>query len=281
LKYCKSILNSALFFLYPKMDSLKNSEINTFGLRVWDGVVDSSYPPHRHNEIELNIIQQGFLTYTLAGRVSTVNEGELALFWGAIPHQVIDYQPATHVHWGTVPLDYVLRWELPRPFLLALLSGRMFQTTQSLYHLQFFSQWQADLLEGQETVVLLEIKALFFRFAQSGQTRVEMVNDRANQMARYMSENFQESLSVAQIAGEIGVHPNYAMTLFKEAFGLSLIDYLTQQRIAHAQQQLILTNESITQIALDSGFQTLSHFYSAFQRLCGMSPGKYRASLRS
>jgi AraC-like DNA-binding protein len=59
-----------------------------------------------------------------------------------------------------------------------------------------------------------------------------------------------------------------------------VIDYLTQQRVAHAQQMLITSDANVADIALESGFQTLSHFYSAFARLCGTSPGKYRAMLR-
>ena len=262
---------------------LKNSELNTFGLRVWDGHINTSYPPHRHNEIELNAIEHGYMTYNIAGKLFTVRQGEVALFWGAVPHQVIDFEPMSHVHWGTIPLEHVLRWELPRPFLLSLLSGRLFQDAQPLYDLRFFYRWQADLGSARQALALMEIKALCFRFAQSDQanpTPANAVSDRVNQMALFMSRHFHEPLSVAQIANEIGLHANYAMTLFKEAFGLSLIEYLTQQRIAYAQQLLITTDISVTDIALASGFQTLSHFYTAFHRLCGLSPGKYRASLR-
>jgi AraC-like DNA-binding protein len=87
-------------------------------------------------------------------------------------------------------------------------------------------------------------------------------------------------LTVSEIAAVVSLQPNYAMSVFKAAFGLSLIEYLLQQRVAHAQQLLIMTDDSIAEIALDSGFQTLSHFYSTFTRLCGIAPGRYRATLR-
>jgi AraC-like DNA-binding protein len=265
------------------MISFKNAEINQFGLRVWSGIVNTPHSPHRHNEIELNVIENGSLTYLLAGQQTQVIQGELALFWGAIPHQVIHYMPDTRVHLATIPLDHVLRWELPRPFLLALLAGTLFLEHKPLHDVRFFRQWQLDLAAGLPAQALLEIKALFFRLTRSVQDpdrAVSIVGDRVNEMARYINQHFQDTITVADIAAYIGLHPTYAMQLFKATFGVSLITYLTQQRIAHAQQLLIMTDAAISDVALESGFLTLSHFYTAFNRLCGMSPGKYRAALR-
>jgi AraC family transcriptional regulator, melibiose operon regulatory protein len=277
----------AILVLYP-MTPFEHTEVNTFGLRVWKGTVDVMYPPHRHNEIELNAIEAGYFTYSLAGQQTTITRGEVALFWGAIPHQVIDFAPATQLHWGTVPLDYVLRWELPRPFMDHLLVGMMFRDAHPLYDQRFFARWQEDIQAQQTTVSLMEIKAMFFRFAKlpnatasiRDETHEERGHRRATMMASYMSSHFREPLTAAEITRIVNVQPNYGMRIFKRSFGMSLIEYLTQQRIAHAQQLLIITDANVTHIAYDSGFQTLSHFYTAFTRLVGMSPGKYRASLR-
>lgn len=270
------------------MTPFKNPELNTFGLRVWSGHVNQSYPPHRHNEIELNAIEQGYFTYMLAGRETTVAEGQVALFWGAIPHQVIRFAPDTQVSWGTIPLDHLLRWDLPRSFVVSLLSGAFFCDPQPLYDLRFFHRWEEDMAAGRQSLALMELKALCFRFAAlhpeahiqalaTGGT--DSFNTRASRMALFMSRHFQDPLTVRDIAAVVNLHPNYAMSIFKEAFGVSLIEYLTQQRIAHAQQLLIMTDANISDVALDSGFQTLSHFYTAFQRLCRMPPGQYRASV--
>lgn len=276
------------FFLYP-MKLIRQSELSSFGLRVWSGSVKTPYPPHRHNEIELNAIEQGYFTYLLAGRDITISAGEVGLFWGAIPHQVIDSATETRLYWGTIPLNHVLRWELSPPFLQAMLSGSLFLDSQPLYDLRFFARWEDDFVAGQQVLALMEIRALFFRFAQmsaaapSSQTQLPPAaigDNRANQMALFMSQHFDEAITVTDIAGQVGLHPNYAMTVFKATFGLSMIEYLTQQRIAHAQQRLIISDAPITAIALEAGFRTLSHFYMAFKRLCRMSPGKYRASLR-
>jgi AraC-like DNA-binding protein len=243
------------------MKSLARSEINTFGLRVWGDSVETLYPPHRHNEIEINALETGFFTYLLAGQEVTVAAGEVALFWAAIPHQVIVSAAQTRLHWATVPLSHVLRWE-------------------PLHDRRFFEQWSHDLAAGRERLALLEIQALCLRLAQTQPAPAVSGGGPASRMAHYMSARFQESLTVDEIAGQVGLQANYAMTVFKRAFGLSLIEYLTQQRIAHAQQLLITTDLPITDIAMESGFPSLSHFYTAFGRLCGVAPGRYRAAMR-
>jgi AraC-like DNA-binding protein len=262
------------------MKSLARSELNTFGLQVWGGSVETTYPPHRHNEIEFNALETGFLTYLLAGQEVTVAAGEVALFWAAIPHQVIDSAPQTRLYWATVPLSDVLRWDLPGPFVRAMLAGTFFREAAPLHDRRFFAQWSCDLAAGRERLALLEIQALCLRLAQTHPAPVVSGGGPASRMAHYMSARFQESLTVDEIAGQVGLQANYAMTIFKRAFGLSLIEYLTQQRIAHAQQLLITTDLPIADIALESGFPSLSHFYTAFGRLCGVAPGRYRAAMR-
>lgn len=265
------------------MKSATQSALTNFGLRVWGGSVEALFPPHRHNEIELNAFETGYFTYVIAGHEVTLSTGELGLFWGAIPHQVIRFAPMTRLYWATIPLDQVLRWELPATFVQSMLTGRLFRDQTPLYNLQFFSHWERDLTAGRQALVLTEIRALFFRFAQTQQPDPisnEISDKRTSQMAGYMSRHFHEPLSVADIAHQVGLHPSYAMTIFRKSFGLSLMEYVTQQRIAYAQQLLITSDAPILDVALESGFSTLSHFYTSFNRLCGEPPGKYRASLR-
>ncbi|MEQ8675478.1 MAG: AraC family transcriptional regulator [Aggregatilineales bacterium] len=264
--------------------------ISTFGFAVWNGVIDEiNHTRHRHNEIELNFLKKGYLTYLIGGYQITVQEGEIAAFWAAIPHQAIYCPPDTHIYWGTLPLEYVLQWELPQTFLKGLLSGTLFKS-RSMYTDQFFQQWAKDIVFKRRTIALMEIQALLHRIALDiGQhadvaeesLRFERsIDHRVNVMARYIIENFQEQLTVNDIARQVGLHPNYVMTIFKELFGTTLIDYLTQQRIAYAQQLLITTDFLVSRVAEESGFLTLSHFFGSFKRLCGMTPRQYRAKLR-
>ena len=77
----------------------------------------------------------------------------------------------------------------------------------------------------------------------------------------------------------VHLHPNYAMQLFRKCTGRTIVAYLTQYRVAHAQQLLLTTDQSISDVALASGFSSLSRFYAAFREICNDSPKHYRQSL--
>ena len=95
-------------------------------------------------------------------------------------------------------------------------------------------------------------------------------------MAAFIAENYTRKLTTDEIGRAVKLHPNYAMGLFKKTFGLSLIDYVTQHRISHVQRLLATTDVKIVEVALDSGFNSISRFNEAFKRACNCSPREYR-----
>jgi AraC-like DNA-binding protein len=100
--------------------------------------------------------------------------------------------------------------------------------------------------------------------------------NKVEQMACLVAQRYTEPLTVDQIGKEVGLHPNYAMSLFKKTFGTTLIDYLTHHRISHAQRLLATTDRKIVDVAFNAGFNSISRFNEAFRRACGCSPREYR-----
>lgn len=47
--------------------------------------------PDRHNEVEMNFLTSRSLSYLLGGRRTTVESDRLAVFWAAIPHQIVEF----------------------------------------------------------------------------------------------------------------------------------------------------------------------------------------------
>ncbi len=250
---------------------------------------------HRHNEIELNFVEEGVMTYLFGGTQLMVVAGRLVLFWAAIPHQVVHIEQPVSLHWLTVPLAWFLQWGLPDVLTRQVLYGRPMvdqgHPDQQLDKM-LFRQWYNDLRQDsyeRRRVVLLEIEARLRRLAFSLQTPAELeivplifnrgALKKAEQMARFIAERFAEPLDIQTIAQVVNLHPNYAMSLFRKTFHMSLLDYLTQHRVACAQRLLVTTDAKVLDIALGSGFGSASRFYEAFNRICGQSPGEYRASL--
>jgi transcriptional regulator GlxA family with amidase domain len=95
-------------------------------------------------------------------------------------------------------------------------------------------------------------------------------------VVQYVAEHYRESIGAHDIARAVGRHPNDVSTLFRQKGGYRLMDYVNRLRVCHAQQLLMTTEMTILDIALDSGFGSLSRFYSVFKEACGATPRLYR-----
>ena len=100
-------------------------------------------------------------------------------------------------------------------------------------------------------------------------------------MAAYVSEHSAADIAVADVARHVHLNPQYAMSVFRSALGVTIGDYLAQCRVASAQQLLLTTDLAIPDIGFAAGFRSQSQFYDRFARWCGQSPGAYRRRLRT
>ncbi len=87
--------------------------------------------PDRHNEIEMNLLASGSLTYLLGGHRTTLEPGKLAIFWAAIPHQIVEIEGETPYFVTTVPLSEFLRAGFDLSFVNRVLQGELI-TSQSI-----------------------------------------------------------------------------------------------------------------------------------------------------
>ncbi|MBI5768815.1 MAG: helix-turn-helix domain-containing protein [Verrucomicrobia bacterium] len=254
--------------------------------------------PDRHNEVELNFLERGWVTYLLGGRKVRLEAGMLSGFWAAIPHQIIDYGDEPDYFVATIPLPWFLQCRLPDHLVQPLLRGQVIRdptTERAAADSALFAHWVRDLKAPRAEItraVLLEMEARLLRLAvvvppepagpkrsrQTGLDGGELT--KVEQIACLIAQRYTEPLSVEDIGRAVKLHPNYAMNLFQRTFGTTLIEYLTQHRVSHAQRLLATTDAKIVDVAFSSGFTSLSRFNDAFRRACGCPPREYRAQHR-
>jgi hypothetical protein len=92
-------------------------------LGTWRGAPAVMDKAHRHDDLEVNVTVRGDLVYVLGGQVVRIPAGTTALFWAAVPHQLVDRTPGALAHWLTVPLEVVLRFGLAEGALAGFLRG--------------------------------------------------------------------------------------------------------------------------------------------------------------
>lgn len=86
-------------------------------------------------------------------------------------------------------------------------------------------------------------------------------------------------LTLARIARKAGIPARQISAAVNRVTGQNISQWINQYRIEYATQRLANSDDAITQIYLDSGFQTKSNFHREFSRIIGMSPSQYRQSL--
>ena len=96
------------------------------------------------------------------------------------------------------------------------------------------------------------------------------------QAAGYISANYMNPLTTADVARAVGFSPNYLSRRFRTAAGIGLHEYLVFVRLHHAARELLSTADSITDIALRCGFSDSNYFKDSFKKKYGVTPRNYR-----
>ncbi len=247
---------------------------------------------HWHMQIELNYVFAGALTYEMSGREFSVEAGELALFWGGLPHRLSDCETGTLLEAIHLPLSMYFRLRLPEEIRDALMQGSVLVSKPRLREDREVFRRIGEYLRsddakrvqhaGEELILRIE-RIVFDEFDLVGPndgTAVApdpSVNEKVRRMLDFLVENFQDDLTTTLIASAANLHPKYAMSVFKRATGITLNEYIQLLRLNYAQAMLLRGADNILHIATESGFGSLSNFNRCFRKHTGLSPSQFRS----
>jgi AraC-like DNA-binding protein len=256
---------------------------------------------HTHPDIELNLVSHGTANYLLGGRLASIEPSHLGLFWGGVPHQLLSSpksntsSPPPGGVWITLPLRWLLAWNLPNDLPSRLMAGQLVTLPLPPARAQ---QWLADFAAGQphRQILLLELQALLARAALTLPLRP--LRPKTHRTARppysgslsdtgviehavtFLAENYHQPLSIDEVADFVQLHPKYLMSTFRRHLGVTIGNYLLSLRLAHAQRLLATTDKNVLDIATHCGFGSLSRFYQAFRTTIGTRPLAFRKAHR-
>ncbi|MEM8593037.1 MAG: AraC family transcriptional regulator [Pseudomonadota bacterium] len=95
-----------------------------------------------------------------------------------------------------------------------------------------------------------------------------------------LTDNLAEDIGLEDLADEVGVSLLRLMRLFKAEMGMTIRQFVVQERVAFVRQKLSDTNETLAAIAVDAGFTDQPHMSSTFKAMVGVSPASYRRATR-
>lgn len=95
----------------------------------------------------------------------------------------------------------------------------------------------------------------------------------------YITEHQHEEISLKQVADAVNMSAFYFCKMFKQATRLTFTDYLARTRIEKVKNLLLNPHKRISEVAYETGFQSLSQFNRVFRRVTGQAPSTWRAKL--
>lgn len=261
-------------------------------VRLMDG-------PHMHSQVEMNLVLDGAMTYWFDGRELTVRAGSLCIFWGMIPHQVIGRPEGTRFVCIYVPMSIFLGSPALQRFSDAVFRGAVIETSElRTYEEDIFLRWREELLSGDhalEEIVKQELTARLLRLERDGWRDLREAGSalanaggadaariqRVESMLRFIAEHATDDISAEDVGRYAGLHPNCAMSIFKDTIGHTINQAIVRHRLDTAQSLLISTDLSITDVAFESGFGSTSRFYEAFATRFREKPSAFRKRIRA
>lgn len=233
-------------------------------------VITVTHDAHRtetqHNNAQYDISGQDLLGHDISGQ-----DGEILI--------------------ANLPLSELLSWSMPEIFMAQLFTGRLIIGNQAdEANIPCFERWHADFTSGNSGLISLALRELQlcllrqslhgWRHDDHQQASLPKSSKRqvyrVQAMLRFLAENFRQPTTVADVADRAGISKGHASALFQSQMNISIIGYLTELRLYHAQSALANSDEKIVNIALDAGFGSMSQFYEIFQRTTGLTPQKWR-----
>jgi len=250
-------------------------------------------PCHWHEECEIILIRSGEFDLTLGQETITLGAGDSAFIAsgrlhggiprsctyecivfdmrllmksndrckqqiGSIMHHHIALQTcyrSSHPLTGTVlaPLFESLRSRCEGYELITL--GCLFRFFGEVYRLKAYQK--ANPQTGNDRKVL-QLKKVF----------------------EIIENDYASHLTLDALSASVHMTPKYFCRFFREATHRTPIDYLNYYRVEMACSELVTTDKSITEIAMDAGFSNPNYFIRQFRKYKGTTPGRYQQSIR-
>ena len=265
----------------------------------WDGC--TPVLPHDHDFVEIAFLAQGSCLHVWHGAEVRLVPGDVLIIAPLEAHayqiecqtviwNCLFYPSALGDDWVRLQEDTALQDLLVLEPLYRPVSGK-----QAILH---FGRQDADQLEslwlnmiqeeqaaadGCEVALKSLLVLLLIRLSRAWRHQYAnlagLYDQRRSLLAEtlaYIDQHAGEPLSPAELASQHYISPGHFRRLFREATGLTPVDYVNKLRISLAQKLLLDTSRSIAEVAAAVGIGDPNYFTRLFKSLVGCTPSEFR-----
>ena len=246
--------------------------------------------PHFHKNYELLFPTAGASHVMIDGTEYVLNEGQAVLVH---PFQIHSIRIESDAQlWCSVfsaqivgGLNAILEGNKPRsPVFCPSAEVIAFFLREMRTYFDDWRSWR-ELTRTQQ----MAAKAALYAIGCEYISKTEFFPDRkdgkaenlAADVARYISQNYKNDITLQNVAKELGYSYQYLSKMFRALFGINFKTLLNQYRVERALRMLQETSLPITQVAFESGFQSLRSFNHVCVCTFGRTPTELRRRARS
>ena len=263
---------------------------------------DIMAPAHWHYYVELIYLVEGEVTVSLNGRLFKVREHEL----------IVINAREVHAIWGQAETKYIcIKFD---PEILYTSSHSILETRYVLPFTTVNSQrrhvfTKLDMGDMDMYALVCEIQNEFesrqYGFELAVKTNIcriflwilrlwksdgddvgrnielkEKDVVRLDKAITILDRQYMHEITAEEVAAQCNMSYSYFSRFFKMAVGRSFTKYLNEIRLSEAEKLLITTDKSVTEVAMETGFSSISYFISQFRENRYLSPLQFRRKLR-
>lgn len=247
---------------------------------------------HSHSYYEIFILLSGKCRFLLKDSVYYLEKGDLVFIVpGELHHAVYSTDGDCEILMIYFKKEH-LNWEMfsdkGAPYSSQEKLHSFMGSIPALYHDDFASILNRMQAEGADIdkystgfmrCYLHEILLMLMRYSVMNEEEPLLLNSRDADIllaTRYIYKNYRKPLSLEEVSAQAALSPTYFSKKFKQVTGMGFKEYLNFVRLKHAQTALLTTSNTITDIALENGFNDSNYFKDLFKKIYGKSPREFR-----
>ena len=230
--------------------------------------------PHLHNEIEFIICMDGEIEVTCGKEKKRIKQNDFVLIMPFTIHmyQTLKYSKSLIVTISKENLPIFHQYfakEPSNPFIENLRTDDVEYAAKMLCSDKKSSLTIEQLIGYVHIILNAALKEIKFKEKRG-------LTDLLPDILTYINENFQNSISLNDIARHVGVSSSYLSRFFADKFGCNITKYINETRVNYAKVLLLSTDDSITEIVYNCGFESIRTFNRVFFELTNSTPREYR-----